>query len=215
MIRNVIIALLGVVLLKSWCFADIIPKNSAEIPSSSIGVYQVSSSRLVVYSKPDDKSKILYEENLDYSKYMDKTDSPIYCIVLPKKQLSYLYAIDCYDEWVEVICDKKSNTIGWVKKDDNFQFLPWVNFYGMYGRKYGLFGLKKESSKLFTTTVYADADKSSKIISENIQPVKIRLTSIEGNFALVSILDITGTINTGYIEWRTQEGKYFVFPECK
>lgn len=187
--------------------------TASEIPKNSIGVYQVSSSKLIVYNKPLENAKVIYEENIDYSQYLDNTSSPTFAVILPQKQLSYLYAIDCYDEWVLVIYNKSTNAIGWVKKEDFFQFLPWVNFYGMYGRKYGLVELK--NNKTINRKLYSQPDKNSQIVANITKPVKIRLTSLEGNWALVSILDITGSVHTGYLEWRTQNGEYFVFPEFR
>lgn len=213
MIRNILTAFVIVLGFAGISFADVMPLAMSEIPAKSIGVYQVSSSKLTVYDKPTNNAKVVYEETIDYSHYLDKTTSPVFCVILPKKQLSYLYATDCYDEWVEVIYNKAKNLIGWVKKDDFFQFLPWVNFYGMYGRKYGLVELK--TGQKFNGTLHSQPDENSQIVANVVKPVRIRLTSIEGNWALVSILDITGSVHTGYLQWRTQDGKYFVFPEFK
>ena len=213
MIKNFFTTLLVIFGFANVSFADVTPLTVSEIPSNSIGVYQVSSSKLTVYDKPSDNAKIIYEETIDYSQYLDKTSSPIYCVILPQKQLSYLYATDCYDEWVQVIYNKAKNSIGWVKKEDYFQFLPWVNFYGMYGRKYGLVELK--NTKKFNGSLHSQPDKNSQIVATITKPLRIRLSSLEGNWALVSILDITGSVHTGYLEWRTLNGEYFVFPEFK
>lgn len=213
MIKKLLIVLSVILGFANISSADVIPTAMSEIPAKSIGVYQVSSSKLTVYDKPCDSAKVVYEEMIDYSRYLDKTTSPIFCVILPQKQLCYLYATDCYDEWVEVIYNKAKNSIGWVKKDDFFQFLPWVNFYGMYGRKYGLIELK--SSQKFNGALHSQPDKNSQIVANITKPLRIRLTSLEGNWALVSILDITGSVHTGYLEWRTQNGEYFVFPEFK
>lgn len=213
MIKKLILTFIAILGICKICFAEIMPFASSEIPAKSIGVYQVSSSKLTVYNKPNENAKVVYEEILDYSKYLDKTASSVYCVVLPKHHLSYLYATDCYDDWVEVIYNKSTNAIGWVKKDDIFQFLPWVNFYGMYGRKYGLTELKTNEKHIYN--LHSQASENSQIVARVERPIRIRLTSLEGNWALVSILDITGAIHTGYIEWRTYEGKYFVFPEFK
>lgn len=213
MIKNILIVILVIFGIANICYADVTPLTTSEIPSTSIGVYQVSSSKLMVYNNPSENAKVIYKENIDYSQYLDKKSSSTFCVILPQKQLSYLYAIDCYDEWVQVIYNKSTNAIGWVKKEDYFQFLPWVNFYGMYGRKYGLVELK--STNNFNRTLHSQPDKNAQIVATITKPLRIRLTSLEGNWALVSILDITGSVHTGYIEWRTQNGEYFVFPEFK
>lgn len=213
MLKNIVIAILVVFGFVNISFADVIPLAANEIPQNSIGVYQVSSSKLTVYNKPSDNAKVVYEEIIDYSQYLDKTSSSVFCVILPLKQLSYLYATDCYDDWVQVIYNKSTKAVGWVKKEDDFQFLPWINFYGMYGRKYGLTELK--TGQKFNGTIHSQPDKSSQVVANITKPLRIRLTSLEGNWALVSILDVTGSVHTGYIEWRTQNGKYFLFPEFK
>ena len=213
MIKRLLITLFMIIAFGIGCYADIVPTKVSDIPQNSIGVYQVSSSKLTVYEKPDDNAKIVYEEIIDYSKHMNQTKDDVFCVMLPKKYLSYLYVIDCFDEWAQVIYNKETRAVGWVKKDDIFQFLPWVNFYEMYGRKYGLVALRNNG--IFNGTLHSKPDKNSSIVGQVTHPVRIRLTTIEGNWALVSILDITGAVQTGYLNWRSQDGKYFIFPEFK
>lgn len=213
MIKRFFTTLLALIAFGVICYADIVPLKVSDIPENTIGVYQVSSSKLTVYEKPDENAKVVYEEIIDYSKHLDQIKDDVFCVMLPKKHLSYLYVIDCYDEWVQVIYNKTTKSTGWVKKDDIFQFLPWVNFYEMYGRKYGLIALR--NTEKFNGTLHSKPDKNSAIVGQVTHPVRIRLTTIEGNWALVSILDITGNVQTGYLNWRSQDGKYFIFPEFK
>lgn len=213
MVKKLLIVLSVVLSVAGVSLADVMPLVMSDIPVKSIGVYQVSCSKLVIYSKPSLNSRVVFEKTIDYSKYLDVKSSQTFCVILPKKQLSYLYVTDAYDDWIEVLYDKSSGASGWVQKDDLFQFLPWVNFYGMYGRKYGLVPLR--SSQQHRWVLHSQADSSSSVVGEVTKPVRIRLTAIEGNWALVSMLDMMGAVHTGYIEWRTQKGEYFVFPEFR
>jgi hypothetical protein len=63
----------------------------------------------------------------------------MFVVLNQAKNLAFMLATDDYDGWVEVIYDQKKNLKGWVKKADEFQFLPWRNFYNLYGKKYGLY----------------------------------------------------------------------------
>lgn len=213
MFEKFITSILSVFCIALTCFADVVPTSANDIPPSSIGMYQVSCAKLTVYEKPSEKSKIVYEETIDFSYYLNNDKSDTYSVLLAKRQLAYLYATDCYDDWVEIIYNKPFNLKGWVKKEDIFQFLPWFNFYGMYGRKYGLVELKTDKKQTFK--LYSQADENSQLLATITKPSRIRLTALEGNWALVSVLDISGTVQTGYLQWRTQEGEFFVFPSFK
>ena len=88
-----------------------------------------------------------------------------------------------------------------------------MNFYNMYGRKYGLYILKgaPESVK----NIKSAPDESSQFIAEMNMPTKIKLNVIRGNWALVSVLDLDRTPKTGYIRWRGDDGIHYLFPDIK
>ena len=85
---------------------------------------------------------------------INKTDTFVYVclnlfsVLLPKKELSFVYATDMDEDFVQVIYNKQNKASGWVYKEDNFQFLPWITFYNMYGRKYGLRILKESPNSI-------------------------------------------------------------------
>ena len=101
----------------------------------------------------------------------------------------------------------------WVYKNDDFQFLPWINFYNMYGRKYGLQLLK--NIPLNINDIHSEPDDNAQILGKMVRPKQIRLTAIEGNWALVSVLDVSCYTNTGYIQWRDINGQFYLFPDMK
>ena len=106
-----------------------------------------------------------------------------------EKKLGFLYVSDIGDDgWVEVIYDRHSGARGWVLTEDRFQFLPWLSFYNMYGRKYGLRLLKDAPDEV--EVLHAKSEDLSQNIGKLNYVKQIKLTAIRGNWALVSVFDI-------------------------
>ena len=204
--------LFGIVLSCTVCFADVVPLNTEDIPLDSIGVYQTDK-KITVYEKPDSKSVVLLERTLDYQ---DVPADSMYAVMISGNHLGYLYATDTsdYEDWVQVIYDKEKNLKGWVRKSDDFQFLPWVNFINLYGRKYGMCVLRNKAPQILG--IFSQPDDNAQVLGKISRPKLIRLTSVEGIWMLVSVLDFTSDTTTGYIKWRDEKGRIFLFPKfCK
>lgn len=212
MIKKIFVTLAILVCFKSSIYASVVPNKMNDIPPNSIGVYQVEN-KLTVYKEPHTESPIVFEEIINYGALLDKYTSNTLCILIPQKQLGYVFATDCDEDWVEIIYDKTNNRKGWVLKEDSFQFMPWITFYNMYGRKYGLITLISTQKEVMT--VYSQPEESAQQIAKIHHPKQIRLTSTEGNWALVTILDTENNTYTGYIQWRDINGKYYIFPDVK
>ena len=197
--------------LQAW--ADILPYKVTDVPIGTLGVYQATNS-IKVYSKPDIKSSTLFDNKWSYlnvssTSYADN----LFAILLAKKELSFVYATDIDEDFVQVIYDKKLKSNGWAFKEDHFQFLPWITFYNMYGRKYGLKLLK--DSPVSVLNVHSRSDKNSQIIGKLNRPKEIRFTTIQGNWALVTALNIDNSVCTGFIQWRGENGELYYFPAIK
>ena len=130
------------------------------------------------------------------------------------KKLGFLYVSDIGDEgWVEVIYNKQSGARGWVKTEDRLQFMPWLSFYNMYGRKYGLRLLKDTPDEI--EVLHAKSEDLSQNVGKLRYVKQIRLTVIRGNWALVSVVDIDQSPKTGYMRWRSNDGVIYAFPNIK
>ena len=93
------------------------------------------------------------------------------------------------------------------------QFLPWLNFYNLYGKKYGLRLLKDAPKDI--EVLYAKSEDNSQIVSKLRYIKNIKLTVMRGNWALVSVFDIDKTPKTGYLKWRSGEGDIYAFPNVR
>lgn len=196
------------------CFANIFPVNVNDIPQKTMGVYQTDEI-ITVYEKPDNTSTIVYNRTVDYAALVGVKRDSFFAVLIPKKNLGYAYATNISDdeEWIEIIYNKDKNLKGWVRKNDDFQFLPWGNFYNLYGRKYGLIKLKNQQIEL--NGIFSQPDESGQVLGTLSRPKFIHLTSLEGNWMLISVLDLSGQTTTGYLQWRTNDGKFLLFPDIK
>ena len=191
--------------------ADTQPYYMNNVPKSSIGLYQTGEN-LIVYSEPDPESKVL--RVFDFSYEQESMPDGVFAVLINSKKLGLMYVTDVGDDnWVEVIYDKHLGAKGWVQTEDKFQFLPWISFYNMYGRKYGLRLFKDTPNEV--ETLHAKSDDLSQNVGKLNYAKKIRVVSIRGNWALVSVYDLDKTLKTGYLKWRNTDGTIYAFPSVK
>lgn len=192
-------------------FADTMPFYMESIPKTSIGLYQTDN-EITLYSQPNVKSNII--KNLKFSYNPETMPDSVFAVLINEKKLGFLYVTDIGDEnWIEVIYDKRTNAKGWVQTQDVMQFLPWRNFYNLYGRKYGLRILKDAPEEI--EVLKAKSEDLSQIVAKFNYIKQIKLTVIRGNWALVSIVDLDKTPKTGYLKWRNTDGTIYVFPNIE
>ena len=192
-------------------FADTLPYYTNNIPKSAIGVFQTGES-LTIYSEPDEKSHII--RTFDFSYKPETMPDGVFSVLLNERKLGLMYVTDIGDDnWVQVIYDKHTGAKGWVTTEDRMQFMPWINFYNLYGRKYGLRILKDSPDEVYVL------HSKSEDLSQNIDKLnyvkQIKLTAIRGNWALISGLDLDKTLKTGYMKWRNADGTIYAFPNIR
>lgn len=192
-------------------FADVMPFYIDSIPNYAIGMYQTGEN-IKIYSEPEANSNVI--KSFDFSYKPDSMPDGMFALLLNDKQLGFLYVSDIGDDgWVEVVYDKHTGARGWVLTEDRFQFLPWLSFYNMYGRKYGLRLLKDAPEEV--EVLHAKSEDESQNVAKLNYVKQIKLTAVRGNWALVSVFDIDKTPKTGYLRWRSNEGKIYAFPNIK
>lgn len=192
-------------------FADVMPFYVNSIPKDAIGMYQTGEN-ITIYSEPEANSKAI--KNVEFSYKPETMPDGMFAVLLNEKKLGFLYVSDIGDDgWVEVIYDRHTGARGWVLTEDKFQFLPWLSFYNMYGRKYGLRLFKDTPDKI--EVLRAKSEETSQNVDKLNYVKQIKLTAIRGNWALVSVFDIDKTPKTGYLRWRSDEGAIYAFPNIK
>ena len=192
-------------------FADVMPFYVNSIPKDAIGMYQTGDN-ITIYSEPEANSKAIKSFNFSYK--AETMPDGIFALLLNEKKLGFLYVSDIGDDgWVEVIYDKFTGARGWVLTEDRFQFLPWLSFYNMYGRKYGLRLFKDTPDEI--EVLRSKSEETSQNVAKLNYVKQIKLTAVRGNWALVSVFDIDKTPKTGYMRWRSDECVIYAFPNIK
>ena len=208
--KKLLLSLLFALLAVIPVYADIVPVRVTDVPAGVLGVYQPTNV-LKVFEKPDSKSNVLFQKKWSYVT-VSETDYAynLFAVLKDKKDLSFVYATDMDEDYVKVVYDKSKNLQGWAYKEDEFQFLPWITFYNMYGRKYGLKILKDAPD--FVYDVHSRSDNDSQVIGKITRPKEIRLTAVQGNWVLVTVLNLGDKVSTGFIRWRGDNCEIYLFP---
>ena len=192
-------------------FADNMPFYVDTIPKDAIGMFQIGDN-ITIYSHPEANSKVV--KKMDFSYNPETMPDNTFALLINEKKLGFLYVSDIGDDgWVEVIYNRMNNSRGWVQTEDRFQFMPWLSFYNMYGRKYGLRLMKDAPEEV--ENLHSKSEDLSQNVSKLRYVKQIRLTAIRGNWALVSVVDIDKTPKTGFLRWRSDDGKIYAFPNIK
>ena len=192
-------------------FADNMPFYVDTVPKDAIGMFQIGDN-ITIYSHPEANSKVV--KKMDFSYNPETMPDNTFALLINEKKLGFLYVSDIGDDgWVEVIYNRMNNSRGWVQTEDRFQFMPWLSFYTMYGRKYGLRLMKDAPEDV--ENLHSKSEDLSQNVSKLRYVKQIRLTAIRGNWALVSVVDIDKTPKTGYLRWRSDDGKIYAFPNIK
>lgn len=192
-------------------FADTMPFYIDSIPKGTLGLYQIDKA-LTLFSHPESNSEVI--KTFEFSYNPETMPDNMFALLLNEKQLGFLYVSDISEEgWVQVIYDKQTGAKGWVMTVDRMQFQPWLNFYNLYGRKYGLRLLKDAPEDV--EVLKAKPEELAQTISKFNYVKQIKLTVLRGNWALVSVFDIDKTPKTGYLRWRSDDGVIYAFPNIK
>ncbi len=199
--------------LPSFC-KDVIPTYSTTLHTKTYGFYQVSK-LIVLHESPDENSKIVQTISWTKDKLMPEHTNydDVFSVFIGEKELALMAVEDETEDWVKLIYDNKNNKSGWMKKDDPYKFMTWINFYNAYGKKYGLKLLQDAPEA--AEALHAQTDDNSQAVAYINHPEYIKLNVIRGNWALVTVVDIDRTPKTGYIRWRSDDGVKYLFPDIK
>ena len=142
-------------------FADTMPFYMSSIPKGTIGLYQTDST-LTLYTEPEANAGVI--KKFEFSYLPESMPDNVFALLLNDRKLGFLYVSDIGDDgWVQVIYDKMTGAKGWVQTEDKMQFLPWLNFYNLYGRKYGLRLLKDAPDEIEVLHAKSE-DNSQKLV---------------------------------------------------
>lgn len=117
------------------------------------------------------------------------------------------------DDWFYICYDQKRKLFGWIKKNENTDFITWEDFLNLYGRKLGVYvfnNMPEDYKKL-----YSQENETSTVVDTFNFPKHISLWLIKGNWMLVKISTYDGLLKTGWMRWRCDDGTIMVFPDFR
>ena len=193
---------------------DILPAIPNVVTVNTVGLYQVGHD-IKIYKMPTLESPILYRVRWNEKEFFpdDIGAEHFFTVYKADKDLAMVSVVDIADDWVEIVYDNKSGKTGWIQSDDPYKFMTWINFYNSYGKKYGL-TLLKGAPQVAKDLKSAPDEKAQNLSSINV-PQKIKLNLIQGNWALISVMDLDRIPKTGYVRWRSDDGVRYFFPALK
>ena len=211
--KKIILAISLIILLS-------LPSNGANIIQTTpnvasirtVGTFQVGKD-ISIYKLPEENSPILYRVRWTKTEFFPEEIGAerFFSLWLPEKDLALVNVIDITENWVEIVYDNYSGKTGWIKNDDLYKFMTWINFYNSYGKKYGL-KMLKGAPDIAKTLKSAPDEKAQNLGTINF-PQKINLNLIQGNWMLISVLDLDKTPKTGYVRWRSDDGVRYFYPD--
>ncbi len=132
---------------------------------------------------------------------------------LENENIALLSVIEDTDDMFCICYDQKRGLVGWIQKNDNFDYMSWESFLNLYGRKKGLYtfrNIPEEMKKL-----YSAPDSESTLTDSFNFPKHIALWLISGNWVLVKVTTYDGQTKTGWMKWRLDDGSIGVFPDFR
>ena len=115
---------------------DVIPVRPNVNQVQSIGLYQVSDD-VKIYQEPNEESQVLFRIRWTNNEFFPEEIGfeKFFVVFIEKKNLALVAVNDYIDGWVEIIYDNSTGKAGWIKMDDPYKFMTWINFYNTYGKK--------------------------------------------------------------------------------
>lgn len=193
---------------------DYAPKYSDSINYYGLGVY-FTPAKITVYTEPDEKSKILgditwSEDGISVFGQPEKA-SNVFLTFKPDDNTAILSVDDETDNWCSIIYNQTTGKSGWIKKSPDGKFYTWMSLLNTVGRKNGMYfwsNLDTQYKQLYTSP-----DTTSNLIKGFYYPDNIEVKIVRGNWVLVKLIDFDKTPYVGWLRWRSEDGKLYVFPK--
>lgn len=212
--KTILTALLAIILTVPVFGANIIQTAPNGAAVRTVGTYQVGND-ITIYRLPNKNSMILYRVRWNEDEFFPSEIGAenFFSLLIPAKNLARVNVVDITEDWVEIVYDNKTGKTGWIRNDDLYKFMTWTNFYSAYGKKYGLKMLKGVPACAKDLKSAPD-DKSQTLATINV-PQKIHLNLIQGNWMLISVMDLDKIPKTGYVRWRSDDGVRYFYPDIR
>lgn len=196
--------------------ADVMPYYINSLRYYGIGFTSVESP-VVFRNTPNDNGNIIETLNFDFKTGETScivnnqrcSQDEVFAVFSPKNKIALLTTSDETKDWSYVCFNQSESPIcGWIKEDKN-RFYNWSDFFGIYGKKYGLYLFKdiQQADKV----LYAAPVKQSNSTGSITMPRAISPWLVRGNWILVKVYDFNNQTKTGWLNFRDNLGKLKLF----
>lgn len=214
--KKAFILLLTILFFTTSALADVRPKYSDSILHTGIGVFN-SPNEFVMYSKPDLKSnvvaKVEYNQDGVFLNGKPLQENEIFFAFTPNKGIAYTVVDDETDGWVKIYYLQSKAKSAWVKTTSTNYFRTWRGFITALGRANGVYFAKDMPENY--RGIYSAPKKDAQRLGTFQLPRFIKMTVVRGNWMLVTIQDLNYEKKVGWMQWRSEEGKFYIFPTIK
>ena len=196
--------------------ADVMPYYMHSLRRYGIGYTQVSSP-LIMRREAKLEGEVLETLQFNYKeeittceKNKDRCEiDEVFSAYSKSKKLAFLTTLDYTEGW-SLVCFNQSDrpVCGWVEEGKN-RFFGWSDFFGYFGKKYGLYLFKDLQKK--DKMLYGAPVKQTNTIGSLEMPRLITPWLIRGNWILVKVSDFQNQMKTGWINFRGDDGRLKLF----
>ncbi len=191
-------------------FADVMPYYINSLRRYGIGFTQVTSP-LVMRQTPSNDGKILETLNFDFNNNTSCINNNQRCNIdevfsaySTSKKIAFLTTIDEVEDWSLICFNQSQNPVcGWVEGKN--KTYTWSEFINIFGKKYGLY-LYKDLNKA-DKILYSAPSKQSNSTGSIEMPKYISPWLVRGNWILVKVDDFASKQKTGWLNFRSDNGK--------
>ena len=214
--KYAIIILFIILNVAQAALADVMPYYINSLRRYGIGFTSVESP-LVLRNLPSEEGNIIETVNFDFRTeettcLVNKEKCPteeVFAAFSPKNKIALMTTLDESQDWSFVCFNQTQYPIcGWAKEDKN-KFYNWTDFFGIYGKKYGIYmfkDIKKADKILYSAPVQQSNSTGSIELPKYIMPWLVR-----GNWLLVKVYDYNNQTKTGWLNFRDNYGKLKLF----
>ena len=210
--KKIFITVIIVLMTCINAFAKNAPMYKNSINVAGIGVIKLPQ-EFTIYESDNERSPVI--KIIKWGKaegaYISDDYSDNFIIFDPLQNTAFMTVVEDSDNtgWYKICYDQKNELTGWVSPGD-YTFYSWLSFFTKYGKMNGLYAFSDIDNT--EKRLYSKPDFNSQIINTFENAKDIRIQIFRGNWALVRVYDYKGGMKIGWINWRTQEGKFKFFP---
>ena len=134
----------------------------------------------------------------------------VFSVFSQSKKLAFLTALDESEKYSYVCFNQSEAPIcGWVEENENNKLYGWVDFFGVWGKKYGVYMFKDvQRSDRFLYSAPVKQTNSTGVVE---LPKFISPWLVRGNWMLIKVHDFNNQMKTGWLNYRGNDGKLRVF----